>query len=337
MINFQLGYQHNGIIINDWYKDDINTVAKVSADLWIAARDTYRIKKHCLEIKRKNFNTQQKIVSIVYDSYLNLPNRQDFNGLILPNESQHKSYAGKGLEFRIGAPIVWLTKLAPDGNFIYYYRPSDRYRYKSIVGDESLFNSLAKAYIEGHGTKYVHVTSKNVLPDNYILFAHQDLNRVHYYDKMNGIDLLLQVSQWAKDNKRNVVIRFHPTADEHYCEQIEVLKNDYITFDFDSYIVDLIKNCDQLWTVSSACGMEAILMNKPVTIFGIADYYPVVNNAITIDDAFNETFNIDNYIRFMTWYVRKLCINIHSVGAHNKIYNRMYDYFILGKSIEDLY
>ena len=337
MINFQLGYQHNDLIINDCYKDDINKVAKTSADLWIAARDTYTIKKQNLAIKRKNFDTQQKIVSVVYDSYLKLPDKQNFSGLVLPNESQVKSYDGKGLEFRIGAPIVWLSKLAPDGNFIYYYRPSDRHRYTSIIGDESLFNNLGKAYLEGHGTKYNHVTKKNVLPNNYILFAHQDLNRVHYYDKMNGFDLLLQVSQWAKDNKRHVIIRFHPTADEYYGEQIEVFKNDYTSFDSDSYIVDLIKNCDQLWTVSSACGMEAMLMNKPVTIFGMIDYHPVVNNANSIDDAFKESFNRDEYVKFMTWYVRKLCINIHSVGARDRIYNRMYDYFILGKSIEDLY
>ena len=334
MINFQLGYQHDGITIND-YDKDVAKVAKTSANLWIAARDTYTIKKQNLKIKNKNIVTQQKIVSLVYDNYLKLPNKENFSGLVLPNESQAKSYPGNALEFRIGAPVTWLTKLAPNGHFIYYYEYTDMY--KSMIGDEDLFNNLTNAYAKGLGTKYNHDVKKNILPEKYILFAHQGLREVHYYDKMTGMDLLLQVSQWAKDNKKHVVIRFHPTADEDYGEELDVLKNDYITFDTDSYIVDLISNCDQLWTISSACGMEGMLMNKPVTIFGMTDYHPVVNNADTIDDSFKESFNRDAYIQFMTWYVRKLCINIHSQNAADRIYKRMHDYFIVGKSIENLY
>ena len=332
MISFQLSYEHNNTIVND---KDINKVAKASADLWIAARDTYVFKKQNLKIKNKNYDTQRKIVSLVYDSYVKLPDKESFNGLILPNESQVKSYVGNGLEFRIGAPVVWLTKLAPNGHFIYYYQYTDLY--KDTLGDDNLFDNLAKAYRSGFGTKYNHTVKKNPLPDNYILFAHQGLGNVHYYTKMTGYDLLIQVSQWAKDNKKHIVIRFHPTADESYGEELDILKNDYITFDFDSYIVDLIANCDQLWTISSACGMEGLLMSKPVTIFGITDYHPVVNNANTIDDAFKESFNKDEYAKFMTWYIRKLCINIHHPNASNRIYNRMYDYFIVGKSIEHLY
>ena len=334
MINFQLGYKYNDIIIND-YEKDVDKIAKTSANLWLDARDTYTIKKENLKIKNKNINTQRKIVSLVYDSYLRLPNKENFNGLILPNETQVKYYTGNALEFRIGAPVTWLTKLAPNGHFIYYYEYTDMY--KSTTGDENLFNTLTEVYNRGLGTKYNHDTKNNTLPENYILFAHQGLGSVHYYDKMNGIDLLLQVSQWAKDNKKHVVIRLHPTADEYYGDELDVLKNDYISFDEDSYIVDLVKRCDQLWTVSSACGMEGMLMNKPVTIFGITDYHPVVNNANTIDDAYKESFNRDEYIRFMTWYVRKLCINIHHASASDRIYKRMYDYFIVGKPIEDLY
>lgn len=334
MINFQLGYKSNDIIIND-YDKDVNSVANKSAKLWIDARDSYTIKKDNLKIKNKNFKVQEKIVSLVYDSYLKLPNKENYSGLILPNESQVKSYTGDGLEFRIGAPVVWLTKLSPNGHFIYYYKSTDLY--KHVVGDEGLFNRLTEAYLRGWGTKYNHTAKHNPLPDHYILFAHQGLDSVHYYTKMTGMELLIQVSQWAKDNKKHVVIRFHPTADEYYGPELDILKNDYITFDFDSYIVDLVQNCDQLWTVSSACGMEGLLMNKPVTIFGITDYHPVVNNASNIDEAFKSTFDREEYIKFMTWYVRKLCINIHHASAGNRIYNRMYDYFILGKPIEDLY
>ena len=337
MIEFQLGYKYddkyNNIIGADC--QDVDKVAKTSANLWIGIRDKYVFKRQNIKIKNKNSNTQYKMVSLVYANYLKLPNKENFNGLILPNETQIKEYNVNGLEFRIGAPIPWLIKLAPNGHFIYYYEYTDMY--KSMVGDENLFNRLSELYNKGFATKYKPDTKKNILPKNYILFAHQGLGNVHYYDKMNGIDLLLQVSQWAKDNKKHIVIRFHPTADEIYTGRLDILKNDYITFDFDSYIVDLITNCDQLWTVSSACGMEGILMNKPVTIFGMTDYHPVVNNANTIDDAFNSSFNRDEYIKFMTWYVRKLCINIHHLNASDRIYKRMHDYFIVGKSIENLY
>jgi hypothetical protein len=335
MINFQIGYLYNdSFLIND-YNKDVDHISKVSANLWIKARDTYTFKKEKVKIKAKNFDTQKKIVSLVYGSYLRLPDKNNYSGLILPNESQAKSYQGNGLEFRIGAPLVWLAKLAPNGHFIYHYENTDAY--KTTVGDEVLFNTLSDVYSKGHGTKYNHDVKKSKLPNKYILFAHQGLGKVHYYNKMSGFDLLLQVSTWAKDNKKHIVIRIHPTVDEVYTDELEVFKNDYTSFDYDNYIVDLIKGCDQLWTISSACGMEAMLMNKPVTIFGMTDYHPVVNNAATIDDAFKEDFDREEYIRYMTWYVRKLCINIHHPSASDRIYDRMYDYFILGKPIANLY
>lgn len=334
MINFQLGYVHNGTIVNDTYQD-IDKLARTSAQIWINVRDTYTTKKHKLGIKAKNLATQRKLVHLVYSSYLKLPDKQNFNGLILPNESQAKQYSGNGLEFRIGAPVVWLAKLSPNGHFIYNYEYADSY--KHIIPDEQLFNSMGSVYTNGHGTKYKHEHVKNTLPDEYILFAHQGLGRVHYYTKMLGIELLRQVSRWALDNKKYVVIRIHPTSDETYTNELDELKNNYISFDFDSYIVDLVSNCSQLWTVSSACGMEAMLLRKPVTIFGTTDYHPVVNNAESIDQAYKDTFVLGDYIQFITWYARNLCINIHHKSAGDRIYKRMYDYFILGKSVADLY
>lgn len=334
MINFQLGYGNDELIVNDSYQN-IDKLATTSAQLWINSRNTYNFEKHKVAIKAKNLATQKRLVHLVYNSYLKLPNKENFNGLILPNESQHKRYMGNGLEFRIGAPIVWLMKLAPNGHFIYNYEyPSN---YEQTTPDENLFNNLGQAYLKGYGTKYNHDYTKNSLPDEYILFAHQGLDKVTYYTKMLGIDLLRQVSQWALDNKKHVVIRIHPTANEMYTTELDTLKNNYISFDFDSYIVDLVRNCSQLWTISSACGMEAILMKKPVTIFGITDYHPVVNNAENIDQAYKNTFNLDNYIRFMTWYARNLCINIHHKSAEDRVYKRMYDYFIRGVSLENLY
>jgi hypothetical protein len=334
MINFQLGCGDNQVVITDTCKD-VDKIANISLKLWMESKDTYATNKHKLAIKIKNSSTQYKIVQLLYSSYLKLPNKNNFNGLILPNETQSKTYVGNGLEFRIGAPLIWLAKLAPNGDFIYSYEYADRY--KRSTPDELLFNSLANAYISGYGTKYKHVHSKNNLPDDYILFTHQGLGPVHYYKKMLGFELLQQISSWALDNKKHVVIRMHPTADEIYTDKLYSLKNKYITFDVDSYIVDLVSNCSQLWTVSSACGMEAMLMKKPVSIFGVPDYHPAVNNADSIEQAYKTTFDYEKYVRFMTWYARNLCINIHNAKAPDKMYKRMYDYFIEGKPIADLY
>jgi hypothetical protein len=334
MINFQLGYGDKQVIVTDTCKD-IDKIANTSLKLWMESKDAYLTDRSKVTIKTKNSSTQYKIVQLVYSSYLKLPNKSSFDGLILPNETQSKNYVGKGLEFRIGAPLIWLAKLAPDGHFIYSYEYTDNY--KSTVPDELLFNSLTNAYVKGYGTKYNHAYVKNALPDEYILFTHQGLGTVHYYDKMLGLDLLKQVSQWALDNKKHVVIRLHPTADEVYTDTLYSLKNKYITFDVDSYIVDLISTCSQLWTASSACGMEAMLMKKPVSIFGIPDYHPAVNNADNIDQAYKPDFDYEKYVRFTTWYARNLCINIHNAKAPDKIYKRMYDYFIEGKTIAYLY
>jgi len=97
-----------------------------------------------------------------------------------------------------------------------------------------------------------------------------------------------------------------------------------------------VNDAGQVWTVSSAVGFEGMLMNKPVTIFGEADYHPAVNSAESVETAYRQ-HDQDKYLRFITWYAKRLCINIHSASASDRVYRRLYDYFVEDRRIDVLY
>jgi hypothetical protein len=323
MVDFQLSYSNDAILISN----DLDTldVSKASAGLWIAARNYNAI-------KYKNYKTQVKLVSLVYDAYKKLP---DVSGRIMPNEAQcrvHKE--DKVVEFRIGAPIPWLMKLAPEGHFIHDWRYPDLY--KNCEADDNLVANVKDLYLKGACTKYTH-SNQNVTYDfEYILFAHQSLGKVHYYHNLiTGRQLLHEVKAWALENKKHVIFRMHPTSEEDYSD-LNDLSSAYTHVNTTSSIVDLVTNANQVWTVSSAVGFEGVIMGKPVTIFGEADYRPVVNCAKSVDEAF-KPYDSVAYCQFITWYVRNLCINIYSKSAEERVYQRLYDYFVEEKSIDLLY
>ncbi len=322
MIEFQLSYLDDKIIINNAL--DTEEVSRASSDLWIQARNNN-------PIKRKNYNTQRKIVSLVYDAYKRLP---ESHGRIMPNEAQSRLYNDKVVEFRIGAPVPWLMKLAPEGHFIYDWRYSELYQNCEV--DESLVKNLSKLYLNGACTKYQHGTTEVLYPFEYILFAHQSMSNVHYYhNQITGLQLMYEIKDWANSNKKHVVFRMHPTSGEDYSD-LNHLISQYTHVDTTSSITRLVNGADQAWTVSSAVGFEGMLMNKPVTIFGKADYHPVVNNAESVETAYHR-HDQDKYLRFITWYAKRLCINIHSASAGDRVYRRLYDYFVEDRRIDVLY
>ncbi len=320
MIEFQLSYLDDKILIDNAL--DTEQVSRASSDLWIQARNGN-------SIKYKNFNTQKKIVSLVYDAYKMLP---ESNGRIMPNEAQCRLYDGKVIEFRIGAPIPWLMKLAPEGHFIYDWQYSDSY--KSCEPDYKLIKNMQSLYLNGACTKYLHSTQTKSYEFEYILFAHQSMSQVHYYHNLiTGLELMTEIKEWANENQKHVVFRMHPTSGEDY-SNLSHLESGFTHVDLTSSIIDLVSNSQQVWTVSSAVGFEGMLMDKPVTIFGEADYGPAVTSAKSVEDAYSTH---TDYAQFITWYIKRLCINIHSPSAIDRVYRRMYDYFIEDKSIDLLY
>lgn len=322
MIEFQLSYQDDKILIDNAL--DTTLVSRASSDLWIQARNSNRI-------KHKNYQIQKKIVSLVYDAYKKLP---ESNGRIMPNEAQKRVYDNKVVEFRIGAPITWLMKLAPEGHFIYDWRYADLYKHTEI--DESLIKKIQSLYSQGACTKYIHSLTKKKYDFEYILFAHQSMTRVHYYhNKITGAQLMYEIKDWANYNRKHVVFRMHPTSEEDYSD-LKSFESEYTHVDTSSYIIDLVSHASQVWTVSSAVGLEAMIMNKPVTIFGETDYHPVVNRANSVDEAYWQ-HNSDKYYKFITWYVKNLCINIYSHSASDKVYRRLHNYFIEDMRIDLLY
>lgn len=322
MIEFQLSYLDDKLVIgNDL---DTEKVSGVSADLWIQARNGNAI-------KHKNHQTQKKIVSLVYDAYKKLP---DSNGRIMPNEAQSRLYSEKVVEFRIGAPIPWMMKLAPEGHFIYDWRYRDLY--KDYTTDDSLVKNLQSLYMNGACTKYKHDVSTINYAFDYILFAHQSMTDVHYYhNRITGLELMHEIKDWANENRKHVVFRMHPTSGEDYSD-LNHLESEFTHVDTTSSIIHLVQNASQVWTVSSAVGFEGMLMNKPVTIFGETDYSPAVHFANSVEEA-SYTHTPEVYAQFITWYTKKLCINIHSNTASERVYNRLYDYFIEGKQLDSLY
>lgn len=326
MPSFQLSYGRQTQVLIDSSCPPAK-VAKQSANLWLLERNEN-------PIKARNKILQELIAEKVYRAFCRLP--ADCDGLILPNESQQKDYEGNGIEFRIGAPFTWYTKIAPNGNYIHSYSYlSERWKDKQI--ETTRLDKLRELYLQGKATKYRHKSTISSY-ENYILFCHQGFGAVHYYKDKDGLSLAKEISDWAIQNKKPVIFRIHPTSeDTNVAEAKEILEHDYLIFDTKSDIVDLINKATQVWTVSSSCGMEAMLLNKPVSIFGLTDYMQVVNNCKTIDQAYKETANINDYEQFLSWYITDLCINILADEAEERIYNRMKGFLYDGIDISNLY
>jgi hypothetical protein len=241
------------------------------------------------------------------------------------------------LYYNYGSPAPWLGKLLPEGYGFTYFEPNDIYKNCHI--ESGIQKKLLDLYDSGNFTRYKQITTlPDKLPDNYILVVMQNTGSTVWYNS-NFTDLANDIMAWSRENKKNVIFKWHNGCIDHHnpSRWFNDLKekSQYASIDFTSPLSVLIKQCEMVWTASSMSGIEALICNKPVAVFGQTEYMEMAKKSVTPDDAIKAKIPED-LDRWFTYYVRKYCINIYDKSAVDLVRNRVLNYFEKGKPLNEL-
>jgi capsule polysaccharide modification protein KpsS len=190
---------------------------------------------------------------------------------------------------------------------------------------------LLKLYDSGLFTRYKQIDQvvPERLPENYILVVMQNTGSTVWYKK-NFTDLAKDIVLWSRENKRNVIFKWHNGCIDHdnptkwFNDLPE--KSKYCSIDFTSPLSVLIKNCSIVWTASSMSGIESLICNKPVAVFGETEYMEMTQISNSPDDAIKTKIPND-LDQWLTYYVRKYCINIYAKDSIQRVRNRVINHF----------
>jgi hypothetical protein len=261
-----------------------------------------------------------------------------FDGLIkYKNGDAPETIQELFLNYNYGSPAPWLGKLLPQGYGFTHFKPNDIY--KKCQTENGIQKKLLDLYDAGFFTRYKQITKQpETLPNNYILVVMQNTGDTVWYRK-NFTNLANEIMAWSRENKRTIVFKWHngcidhPNPSRWFNELTE--KSKYASIDYTSPLSILIKNCDMVWTASSMSGIEALICNKPVSIFGETEYMEMTTVSNSPEDAIKAVVPKD-LEQWLTYYVRKYCINIYAKDSSEQIKNRVIHYFEKGLPLDEL-
>jgi hypothetical protein len=243
------------------------------------------------------------------------------------------------LYYNYGSPAPWLGKLLPDGYGFTNFNPCDIY--KDCYVEPNIQSKLLKLYDSGLFTRYNQsalTKLPEILPDNYILVSMQNTGGTVWYRK-NFTILAEQIIAWSRESKKNIIFKWHNGCVDHnnpvrWFSELKEHSN-YCSIDYTSPLSVLIKNCDMMWTASSMSGIESLICNKPVAVFGQTEYMEMATVCDSPEEAINAVIPKD-LDRWLTYYVRKYCINIYATDCVDAIRKRVINYFEKGMSLNEL-
>jgi hypothetical protein len=263
----------------------------------------------------------------------------DFNGVVsyYDGSSITKKPSTKLIEYSENTPIFYHFKLSPNGYFLYNYKPDPLWQAHDI--DTNILSFYNK-----QTNKYKQPDNKFNFQYPYILFALQSL------PARTDIKKLIEVILWAEKNKTYLLFKKHPFSKPNdvfdklftAMRSKKLITKYAILVSYDFNIDYLISACEGLWTFSSGTGFQALLKNKPVSVFKVqsfcADYYPIARLCSSPEEAYNnKSISEDTVKRFFSWYYNKLVIDLSTKDCEEKIYNRLHDVYIKRKSIEEIF
>lgn len=274
------------------------------------------------------------IISKVVSKYSNLngvisyKNDDDFDNIKLPF-----------LYYNYGSPISQMCKLLPNGYGFTKFLPNDFYKnFNSIFG---LHNLLYKLYDKGNLTRYKQPTNYEFpnLPEEYILVIMQNTNQTFGYKK-NFTKLANEIIAWSRESKRNILFKWHFGCIDHlnpsrWWDELNE-KSNFSYFDYTTPLNILIKNCNMVWTASSMAGIESLICNKPVSIFGQTEYMEMTTVSNSPEEAINAKVP-DDLEQWLTYYFKHYCVNIFNKNAENIIENRILNFFEKDMSLIDFF
>jgi hypothetical protein len=301
----------------------------------IGVHEFYRFRQFN-PIKLKNEPVLRRMFTVIAKAVSGL---NEGEGFIYHNLLNGSEYPGRMIEYRMGSPAPWLIKFAPQGHGLNDFTLCERYR--DVEPEPGLMAGLRGLHQTGGFTRYSPQTCREHFEPGYILFTMQGLGKAPFCER-SGEDLANEAIAWANENRRRIVIRWHPTSDDTLTPETWWRSRErglYTSLSVTSPINTLIAQCSQLWTLSSATGLEALLYAKPVSLFGDADYAVCAHSARCAETAFHTQprLSMQDMERFLTWYCRHLCIDIRDDGCIERLRERITRYFIAGCDTQDFY
>lgn len=249
------------------------------------------------------------------------------------NGDAYDNIKGDFLYYNYGSPAPYFCKLLPNGYGFTHFNPNDLY--KEVQPEQDIHQKLYNLYKNGLLTRYKQPDnySKLVLPESYILVAMQNTKDTVWYRGKSFTEQANDIIRWSRESKKTVLFKWHFGCIDHndpqlWWEELEE-KSDYAIFDHTTPLNVLIENCDMMWTASSMSGIEALVCNKPVSIFGQTEYMEMATVSSDPDILVNAKIPED-LNKWLTYYFRFYCINILDKNAKDIIKNRILNIFDKG-------
>jgi hypothetical protein len=181
----------------------------------------------------------------------------------------------------------------------------------------------------------------------YILFPLQSL---HYTSEKVFIKCIL----WAQKNQKYIIFKKHPFSNpgDFFDSLWNILKKkgligEYVKLIDHQYNLDsLIDNAKQVWCCNSGAGMQALIKGKPVSFFteakngslSFVEYYEIAKFVKSPEEAYaNNGVNHKDLARYFSWYYHKFVIDLENSNYEDKLYERMYKFYVERKTLEELF
>ncbi len=123
--------------------------------------------------------------------------------------------------------------------------------------------------------------------------------------------------------KSKLVVKGHPINPGSMRALIEITrKGKYSVYVDNVNIHSALRNSTSVFTVNSGVGIEAILHEKPIYMFGESEYSPVVNRIQPIDCLNSSIQNesslvITDYMKFITWFFKREAIDVNCADKYD--------------------
>ncbi|RZG77443.1 hypothetical protein EXE09_03300 [Acinetobacter sp. WCHAc060025] len=196
------------------------------------------------------------------------------------------------------APIKGLYSIDPKGYGGWADIAQNLDKYKSEIEKIQKPDDILEPYIQQLKkglSKYKQSKAKVTLDDGFILFALQvrtDSVADHAY--LDVVDVLNEVSLFAKKFQQKVVIKLHPKCDSELLKA-QVFKlcqeNKWLEVS-NSDITQLIQLSKSILACNSGVSLEALILNKKVYCFGQSEW-SVITHCITQIDQIKQVFTND--------------------------------------------
>ena len=239
--------------------------------------------------------------------------------IYVPHAEKHVWKSKNPTFFYMQTVFPWLFTVDELGwgggaKFVKSFNPKDNYT-------DEFFNNL-KTYLQKGGTKFKQPsksTSLENLQEEFILVPLQIPNDavIKYHADITCPQFVESLCKWAdKPYRPKVVFKPHPVNPRAMqpLKDIILKHKNTIYLDQPVHIHDAIKKSTAVYVINSGVGQEAMLLDKPVAAFGLAEYSNAVINGHLekLDETWDRVQNIKTtemkklYRKWYHWYNKNL-------------------------------